>query len=150
MTLNLGPNTVTLDHTDKGNVAYGLCAIAALGRYNPRLGGHIVLFDLGLVIEFPPGSTVLIPSGVFRHGNTPTTEMGEYRMSMTQYCAGGLFRWVHYGFRTAKVMEEEDGVGAKARVDGNPKERVQEALDLFSTFEGLERDRQTQLRSSSG
>jgi hypothetical protein len=37
-TFNLGPNTVTLDHIDYANVAYGLCGISALGEYNPDKG----------------------------------------------------------------------------------------------------------------
>jgi hypothetical protein len=51
---NLGPNTVTLDHIDYANVAYGLCGISALGKYNPDKGGHMILFDLGVMICFPP------------------------------------------------------------------------------------------------
>jgi hypothetical protein len=64
---NLGPNTVTLDHIDYANVAYGLCGISALGKYNPDKGGHMILFDLGVMICFPPRSTILIPSSVLRH-----------------------------------------------------------------------------------
>ncbi|KDR72064.1 hypothetical protein GALMADRAFT_41409, partial [Galerina marginata CBS 339.88] len=103
-TFNLGPHTSTFDHTDAANVPYGICAITALGRFNPQLGGHLVLFDLKLVVEFPPGSTVLIPSSVFRHGNTLIVGEGSYHMSFTQYCAGGLFRWVRYEFQTAKKL----------------------------------------------
>ncbi|KAF9524445.1 hypothetical protein CPB83DRAFT_773766, partial [Crepidotus variabilis] len=147
-TLNLGPNTVTLDHTDKGNVAYGWCAITALGEYNPDLGGHLILFDLGLVIRFPPGSTALIPSGTFRHGNTPIAGDKSYRMSMTQYCAGGLFRWVKYGFRTAKALIEDEGKSSKAAIDGTISNRVAEALGLFSMFDELDKDRADILRSS--
>ncbi|KAF8959185.1 hypothetical protein BDZ97DRAFT_1761672 [Flammula alnicola] len=104
-TFNLGPGTITVDHTDYNNVAYGLCAITALGNFDPTLGGHMVLFDLGLVIEFPPGATILIPSSVLRHGNTPVVGEGVQRMSMTQYCSGGLFRWVDYGFQTGTTLK---------------------------------------------
>jgi hypothetical protein len=112
-TFNLGPNTVTLDHIDFANVAYGLCCISALGDYNPDNGGHMILFDLGIIIRFPPGSTMLIPSSVLRHGNTPIAA-DETRMSFTQYCAGGLFRWVRYGFQTQKdLLKEENGAARK-------------------------------------
>ncbi|KAF9472584.1 hypothetical protein BDN70DRAFT_762895, partial [Pholiota conissans] len=99
-TFNLGPTTATHDHNDSANVASGICAITALGNFDHKLGGHLILFDLGLVITFPAGSTVLIPSALFRHGNTPIVGDGAIRMSFTQYCSGGLFRWVQYGFRT--------------------------------------------------
>ncbi|KAJ6626308.1 hypothetical protein B0H10DRAFT_2303954 [Mycena sp. CBHHK59/15] len=38
-----------------------------------------------------------MPSGCVDHGNTPL-QPGETRTSMTQYAAGGLFRWVAYDF----------------------------------------------------
>jgi hypothetical protein len=44
---------------------------------------------------------VIIPSSTVPHGNTPT-QPGEKRVSFTQYCSGGLFRYVQYGFRTMK------------------------------------------------
>ncbi|PPQ96619.1 hypothetical protein CVT26_010682 [Gymnopilus dilepis] len=143
-TFNLGPHTATFDHTDAANVPYGLCAITALGDFDPRKGGHLILFDLKLVIEFPPGATILIPSSVLRHGNTPIVGegSGSYRMSMTQYCAGGLFRWVGYGFKTAKTLLSE--VGGKARkeaIDGKLADRTAQALALFSTIDSLADDR---------
>lgn len=139
-TFNLGPNTITLDHTDAANVAHGLCAITALGDYDPKLGGHLILFDLGLIIEFPPGATILIPSAVFRHGNTPI-QPGETRMSFTQYVAGGLFRWVKYGFRTAKKLGEDEGDHRKKEIDGNYADRCKQALSLFSKLLELNQDR---------
>ncbi|KAL7278946.1 hypothetical protein ACG7TL_006778 [Trametes sanguinea] len=61
-TFNLGPQTATDPHIDHLNLPAGLCAITALGSFDHRLGGHLILWDLGLIIEFPPGATVLIPS----------------------------------------------------------------------------------------
>jgi len=31
---------------------------------DPKKGGHLILWDCGLVVEFPPGSTILIPSRI--------------------------------------------------------------------------------------
>lgn len=140
-TFNLGPHTVTLDHTDPGNVAYGMCALTAGGNYDPKKGGHLVLFDLGWVIEFPPGSTILLPSSILRHGNCPIQD-GERRVSISQYCAGGLFRWVKYGFQTARSLESKKGGKAlKRKLDGDDAGRTMEALNLFSTIANLDRDR---------
>ena len=94
-------------HVDTGNKANGLCAITALGQFDPKRGGHLVLAQLGLVIEFPPGATILIPSATVAHGNTPIQE-GETRQSVTQYAAGGLFRWVRFGFRNEKALVREN------------------------------------------
>ena len=86
-----------MDHIDHNNLSHGLCALTALGAYDHTLGGHLILFGLKLVVQFPVGSTVLIPSGCMEHGNTPIRE-GETRLSIAQYAAGGLLRWVAYGF----------------------------------------------------
>lgn len=134
-TFNFGPATVTYGHTDNGNFATGMCSITALGNYDPTKGGHLVLFDLGLVIEFPPGSTILIPSAILRHGNI-TISSREKRLSFTQYFAGGLVRWVRYGFRTADGLKKEspeEWHAAKVEREN----RVQEAASYFSTFREL-------------
>ncbi|KAJ7159889.1 hypothetical protein C8R43DRAFT_881788 [Mycena crocata] len=93
-TFNFGPSTVTLPHVDAANLAWGWCAITALGYFNPDLGGHLILWDLKLVIHFLPGSTILIPSALLRHLNV-SIQQGKTRYSFTQYTAGGLFCWVY-------------------------------------------------------
>ncbi|KAJ7170319.1 hypothetical protein C8R43DRAFT_875957, partial [Mycena crocata] len=95
-TFNFSPCTVTLPHVDAANLAWGWCCITALGCFNPDLGGHLILWDLNLVIRFPPGSTIMIPSALLRHSNV-SVQQGETRYSFTQYTAGGLFRWVYNG-----------------------------------------------------
>ncbi|TFK59247.1 hypothetical protein BDN72DRAFT_749034, partial [Pluteus cervinus] len=143
---NLGPSTVSLEHTDSGNVGYGLCALVALGSFDHRAGGHLILFDLGLMVQFPPGAVVLLPSGVLRHGNTPIQDHEE-RYSIAQYCAGGLLRWHRYGFRTARALTTGKSKG-KAKeimgvINGNHDDRVREALALFSNVEELDADRRS-------
>ncbi|KIP02061.1 hypothetical protein PHLGIDRAFT_52988, partial [Phlebiopsis gigantea 11061_1 CR5-6] len=89
---------VCQEHADFGNKANGICPIWCGGSFDYRKGGHLVLRQLKLVIQFPPGSLICIPSATLRHGNTPIAK-GETRVSFTQYAAGGLFRWVQYGFQ---------------------------------------------------
>ncbi|KAJ7078691.1 hypothetical protein B0H15DRAFT_954372 [Mycena belliarum] len=105
-TLNFGPMTVTLPHIDGLNLAWGWCAITALGSFNPDLGGHLVLWDLKLIIRFPPGSTILIPSAILRHSNV-VIQPGEQRYSFTQFTAAGLFRWVDNGFKSDLTVNDE-------------------------------------------
>ncbi|TFK60231.1 hypothetical protein BDN72DRAFT_779666 [Pluteus cervinus] len=141
---NLGPATVSIDHTDAGNVGYGLCALASLGSFDSRRGGHLILFDMGLFVEFPAGTVALLPSGILRHGNT-TLQAGEERCSIAQYCAGGLLRWVQYGCQTA-VSIRNSFTKAKAKevlasLDGVHEDRVREALQLFSKVDELDSDR---------
>jgi hypothetical protein len=49
-TFNFGPHAITVPHLDFGNLSWGWCAITALGRFNPDLRGHLVLWDLKLII----------------------------------------------------------------------------------------------------
>ena len=75
----------------------------------------MVLWDLNLVIRFPPGSTIIIPSAMVRHSNT-TIGPDEKRYSIAQYSAGGLFRWVANGFQTAeRAGKSETSKEAQAR-----------------------------------
>lgn len=94
--LNCGPNTCTLRHRDFLNFAAGACPVFALGKFDPTRGGHLVLWDLKLVIQFPPGSLIILPSALLEHSNLPI-QQGETRMSFAQYTAAGLLRWVHNG-----------------------------------------------------
>lgn len=108
-------------------------------RYDSKRGGHLYLRQLRLVIEFPPNSTIGIPSAVLRHGNVPIQE-GETRTSITQYAAGGLFRWVDNGLCSTKTLQQKDAAKAQRIVDSR-EERWQKALKRFSKVKTLHRDR---------
>lgn len=122
---NCGPKTTCRAHRDGLNYPTTPCAITALGDYDPELGGHLVLFELGIYIDFPPGATILLSSACFLHGNVPIRP-GERRFSFTQFSAGALMQWTAYGFKlagdpslTAKkkvAMEQEAGEGFAAQL----------------------------------
>jgi hypothetical protein len=135
-TFNFGPRTISFPHTDPGNLPYGWCAVTALGSFNPKQGGHLVLWDLKLVIEFPPGSTILLPSAVIRHSNV-AIQHGEERYSFTQYTAGGLFRWVDHGFQ--KESEYYSSLSGCERIEEEEvtQRRWATGLSLFSTVDEL-------------
>ncbi|KAF7972068.1 hypothetical protein HWV62_19137 [Athelia sp. TMB] len=135
-TVNFGPGAACYDHLDYGNAAGGWCSITSAGSYDPKRGGHLVLFDINKVVEFPPGSTILIPSSVMRHGNTPIQE-GETRVGMTQYAAGALFRYADHGFK----LKDDAAREVRDRVQAGAKTRFQGLLGLYSRFDALEQDR---------
>ncbi|KAI0676635.1 hypothetical protein C8Q78DRAFT_961166 [Trametes maxima] len=137
-TFNFGPDAVCIEHVDCMNDACNWCHIAALGNFDADHGGHFVLFDFKLVVRFPPGSSILIPSSIVRHANM-SIRPGESQMSMTQYCAGGLVRWVETGFRTLDNFCSQDPKGYKA-YHSRLKSRVMERISLFSTLESLHSD----------
>jgi hypothetical protein len=144
---NCGPTTISLDHTDYGNLSHGLCALTALGSYNHTLGGHLILFDFKLVIQFPIGSTALIPSGCVRHANTPIQD-NETRLSIAQYAAGGLFRWVAYGFQSVKSLTKtKAGKAQKGVIDQQAGNRWMRGMEMFSKLDELAADVNTIFRA---
>lgn len=96
--VNLGPKTECCPHCDWANFAPGECVIISLGDFDADKGGHLALWNLGLVVRFPPGSVIFIPSALVRHSNTP---IGPHkrRYSFAQYTSGGIFQWDFNGFK---------------------------------------------------
>ncbi|KAJ3777746.1 hypothetical protein FB446DRAFT_633391 [Lentinula raphanica] len=131
-TLNFGPQTTTIPHLDLKNYMYGWCAVTALGDFDFRKGGHLVLWDLGVVVEFPPGWTMLIPSAYLYHSNTEIGP-GETRYSITQYTAGGLFRLVDdKGVPRINMTKREVKASKKLQ-----RERRTQALNRYITVDQL-------------
>ncbi|KAJ6448832.1 hypothetical protein C8R45DRAFT_850122 [Mycena sanguinolenta] len=139
VTFNLGPQSVTFEHVDDLNRALGWCAITSAGNFNPKNSAHLYMKQLKLVVEFPPAATALLPSAVVAHGNTPVAPT-ETRYSITQYAAGGLFRYVQYGFKTTKQVLVHGGRSLKETLDGNRRQLHNGGLDLFSKLDELVQD----------
>ncbi|KAJ7124030.1 hypothetical protein C8R43DRAFT_899244, partial [Mycena crocata] len=132
---NFGPDVWTFKHRDVLNLPFGWCAVQALGRFDHRMGGHLVLWDLKLVIEFPHGATILLPSATVEHSNIPV-QPGDERASFTQYTAGGLMRYVDNGFRTESELREEDEA-AYEQMWKDKEARWEMGVGLFSTVDEL-------------
>lgn len=109
--MNFG-TTVTGRHTDPGNKRTGGCTVTPGGRFNWRLGGHLVLEEPGVVLELAPGDNVIFPSASITHYNMPI-KGGEERWSIVGYSSGQLFR--HALLQTPEF-------------DGLSKEEVEAAL----------------------
>ncbi|KAJ7063022.1 hypothetical protein C8F01DRAFT_1219230 [Mycena amicta] len=87
---NFGPNAWTFKHRNVLNVPFGWCAIQAAGPFDPTRSAHLILHDLKLFIEFPPGTLILIPSATLSHSNVPV-QPGDERASITM--AAKEARW---------------------------------------------------------
>jgi hypothetical protein len=109
--------------------------VQSLGPFDPKRGGHLVLWDLKLVVEFPPGALILLPSATIAHSNIPVDE-GDERISFTQFTAGGLFRYMDNGFRTQAEFAAEDPLAYAKAMDAR-ESRWAEGLALYSTVEEL-------------
>lgn len=135
-TYNLGPRTACFRHKDFGNLPFGLCAVTALGDFDYTKGGHLVLWEAHLVIEFPPGTTILLPSAIISHSNVGIAST-EQRFSFTQYSAGGLFRWVDSDFQRAADYKEKLKGEALSSYLAEEKARWAFGLGLLSRLEEL-------------
>ncbi|KAJ7460015.1 hypothetical protein B0H11DRAFT_2316110 [Mycena galericulata] len=132
---NFGPSVWTFRHRDILNIPFGLCAVQALGEFDPVEGGHLALWDLKLLVEFPAGALILLPSATIAHSNVPV-QGGDKRISFTQYTPGGLIRYVDNGFRTEAVLEREDPAEF-ARLAVLKDSRWVMGLGLLSTLDEL-------------
>ncbi|KAI0359019.1 hypothetical protein OH77DRAFT_1128116 [Trametes cingulata] len=133
VTFNLGPQSVCLPHRDHLNLAWGMCAITAFGDYDPVERGHFVMWEFRKIIEFPPTSTIFIMSGLLGHSNTAIAEH-EHRYSLTQYSAGGLFRWAEAGFKPVNSLSRSDA--EQMRQNGSDRwERGVGMLSLWDEFQ---------------
>ncbi|KAJ7285531.1 hypothetical protein C8J57DRAFT_1431292 [Mycena rebaudengoi] len=135
-TFNLGPRTCALGHRDFANLAFGWCAITVLGTFDYRKGGHLILWDCKLILEFPPGTTILIPSAAIFHSNIPISKH-ETRYSFTQYTAGGLFRWVTHAFQSEEAYLASLSAEELQREKEERLERWKQGAGLFSTLAEL-------------
>lgn len=135
-TFNFGPSTSCFKHIDSANLPFGWCGITALGEFNYKKGGHLVLWEARRAVEFPPGATVLIPSAAVTHSNTPI-QRGECRYSFTQYTAGGIFRWVDQGFQTREEHLAQLTTHQRAEHLLRLRGQLGMGLGLFSTLEEL-------------
>ncbi|KAJ6489100.1 hypothetical protein C8R45DRAFT_868549 [Mycena sanguinolenta] len=132
-TFNFRPRASTCPHLDFGNLAWGWCAITALGSFDADHSGHLILWDLKMVIRFPAGATILIPSAILRHSNVPV-QRHETRCSFIQYTAGGLFRWVRNGFMTDKDFDRVASEAEKLARAAEASSRWEEGVNMYDVL----------------
>lgn len=131
-TANFGPRTFCLSHRDLKNLAFGLCVIIALGKFDFQKGGHLILHELKLIVEMRPGDIAFIPSAVVSHENVPVAE-DETRQSLVFYSAGGLFRWIDAGRQSYKAWKESN-TEAYERHQREGEARWKSGWSLFTVF----------------
>lgn len=121
---------MTLPHRDSQNYAGGWCAITALGNFDYTKGGHLILWTLGIALEFPAGSTIMIPSALIMHSNVPIG-VHETRYSFTNYFAGQLLHWVDNGHASTKSVGDGQTATEKAKAVKDGQMRIVNMLESF-------------------
>lgn len=103
------------------------------------------MFDFKLFFKFPSGTTVLLSSAGLRHGNTRLAG-GDKRYSFTQYCSGGLIRWVANGYRLVGPIPDDE----REQIDAAMGEGWEAQLERLSNWNNLLRDRRTLYKAERG
>ncbi|KAE9390550.1 hypothetical protein BT96DRAFT_833308 [Gymnopus androsaceus JB14] len=98
-------NAWTLIHEDFWNLVFFMCAVASFGPFDHTCGGHIIAWSLGLVLEFPSGMAMYLPSACMPHSNTPVASH-KWRLSMAFFVPAGLVRWFHNRFCLDKDFKD--------------------------------------------
>ncbi|KAJ3846395.1 hypothetical protein EV368DRAFT_52872 [Lentinula lateritia] len=132
-TFNLGPRSFSPPHMDPDNRASSWCADTNMGPFDPNKGGHLVLWDLGLIVRFPPGSTILFPSALITHSTIPI-QAHETRYAMIQYSSGGLFRWRDNGFQSDKSILAKVTAAERTEREASRASRWKLGLQKFTRW----------------
>ncbi|KAJ7816807.1 hypothetical protein B0H13DRAFT_1663180, partial [Mycena leptocephala] len=88
-----GAQTVTPPQHSPNDIPWWWIAITALGDFDADTGGHLILWEVGRIIRFPPGATILLPPVI--PYSIARIQPGETWYSLTQYAAAppGWSRW---------------------------------------------------------
>ncbi|KAJ7680860.1 hypothetical protein DFH06DRAFT_973391, partial [Mycena polygramma] len=115
------------------DLLHGWRALTALGNYDSRYGGDIILWDDGFIIRFPPGATILFPAALMRYSFV-SVRPGEKQYAFSQYSPAGLYRYITNGYvsdRTIEGNRDKRAVEAVKRARGR---RLEAAIDMYSTL----------------
>ncbi|KAJ7161446.1 hypothetical protein C8R43DRAFT_865398, partial [Mycena crocata] len=74
------------------DVAWGWSAFTALGSFNSKEGGHLILWDFNIVVPFPPGSTILFPRALVRYSFVKIAPT-ETRYCIVQFTPAPVFHF---------------------------------------------------------
>jgi hypothetical protein len=128
--VNLGPQVQTFRHRDLMNYAGGVCLVTCFGNHDHTKGGHLILWELGIFVQFPHGTTVAIPSSIITHSNLPVAAH-EQRVSFTQYAPGVLFCWCDNGGKNDNELSAAEATEAK-------KARAKHFENILNYFTSVE------------
>ncbi|KIO19305.1 hypothetical protein M407DRAFT_82968 [Tulasnella calospora MUT 4182] len=137
MTLNSGRYTVCGPHRDSPNDAAGTCLDYILGKFNHRLGGHLVLHEARKILSLEPGRALLFPSALITHETIPIAP-SEWRSGVTGYAPGGLWRFAAQGFQTRAEWESRASSPEQAHHDAQGTSRWEDGLRRLMTLGELQ------------
>ncbi|KAK7022082.1 hypothetical protein R3P38DRAFT_2532923, partial [Favolaschia claudopus] len=112
------------------------CIITSLGIYDFRLGGHIILWDIGWVLQFPPGASILLPPGLVRYSFVKVRPH-ESRYLLIQFAGSGIRRFFENGERKDEEFAAEATRDEFVEREAKRRESHLGALASFELVETL-------------
>ncbi|KAJ7653364.1 hypothetical protein DFH06DRAFT_994472, partial [Mycena polygramma] len=112
----------------------GWRAVTALGTYNSRHGGDIVLWDEGWIIRFPPGFTILFPAALMRYSFVDVLP-GEKQYTFSQYTPAGLHRYITNGYRSDGHFERSASKLEMETRNSALRRRLETGVQQYSTLD---------------
>lgn len=103
----------TWDHRDCRDFWMMAQPIVSSGEYDHEIGGHLIVHELKLLIEFPPGCFIFLPSAILTHANVKVADH-EKRSSFACYANANLFDYVFgkemaHSFTWTKMASDTNG-----------------------------------------
>ncbi|KAK7019005.1 hypothetical protein R3P38DRAFT_3200302 [Favolaschia claudopus] len=68
--------------------------LTAIGDYRYTQGGHVIFWEFGIVVQFPPGACILLPPGLVRYSFVEVPDH-QSRHSILQWAGSGIERYLH-------------------------------------------------------
>ncbi|KAK7033758.1 hypothetical protein R3P38DRAFT_2519643, partial [Favolaschia claudopus] len=104
--------------------------LTAIGDYRYTQGGHVIFWEFGIVVQFPPGACILLPPGLVHYSFVEVPDHHK-RYSVIQWAGSGIDRYLHNRDHTdidfAKVATEAEHDEREAR----RQRKHRQAIDLF-------------------
>jgi hypothetical protein len=122
---------------DDLEMLWGWRALTALGNYNARWGGELILWEEKKVIAFPVGATFLFPAAFTRYSFTQV-RAGEQQFGFAQYSQAGSFRHIENGFRNEAAFETQAWKSTREARNRMKDGRMATALAMYSVVEDLD------------
>lgn len=128
-TVNVGKGC-TRFHKDWLNKRAFFCGIVPSGTFDFTKGGHIIFWELGVVVDFPAGCVALLPSSLVTHGNTAIGK-DEFRTSFVWFTGGTLFQYDETGMKTLRELRKDPEKATEFENLLHSRVRNLKELDVF-------------------
>ncbi|KAJ7843686.1 hypothetical protein B0H13DRAFT_1648320, partial [Mycena leptocephala] len=116
------------------DVLHGWRALTALGTYDSRYGGDIILWDDGFVLRFPPGATFLFPAALMRYSFVEV-QPGEKQYTFSQYSPAGLHCYITNGYVSDSTFERTADKRAMESMHRARGRRLEAGVNMYSRLD---------------